>query len=146
MGNKEFFDEIEFYVDKLRKDAYMEGYKKAQEEKRFDVLGMKNINFSLANNPDDNRFEGWKEQRMERGFDDTELWNLDTTILKFILPRLREFGKQTIGTPPEYDGDIDRWNSDIELMCSDIEKYINDEETDGKGWELFKEKFFHLWW
>lgn len=30
-------------------------------------------------------------QRRTRGFDETELWNLDSTILKFILPRLQAF-------------------------------------------------------
>lgn len=30
-------------------------------------------------------------QRRKRGFDDSELWSLDYTILEFILPRLRRF-------------------------------------------------------
>ena len=32
--------------------------------------------------------EKYKIQRKERGFDSTELWNLDTTLLRFLLPRL----------------------------------------------------------
>jgi len=30
----------------------------------------------------------WSKQREKRGFDDTELWNLDVTISKFLVPRL----------------------------------------------------------
>lgn len=33
----------------------------------------------------------WSRQRAERGFDDTELWNLKDTIMKFALPRLKVF-------------------------------------------------------
>lgn len=43
------------------------------------------------------------KQRWTRGFDDSELWSLDWTIAKFVLPRLkafREMGKA--GCPAEF--------------------------------------------
>lgn len=35
-----------------------------------------------------------REQRDGRGFDDTELWNLDYTIISFVLPRLKAFNER----------------------------------------------------
>ena len=36
----------------------------------------------------------WPLQRLTRGFDDRDLWNLDRTIAKLIVPRLKIFIKQ----------------------------------------------------
>ena len=47
----------------------------------------------------DQRHPVWEQQRKTRGFDDTELWNLDVTIAKFILPRLIEFRRELTGHP-----------------------------------------------
>jgi hypothetical protein len=41
----------------------------------------------------------WWWQRRTRGFDDRELWNLDVTIAKFILPRLKRYKDMTSGAP-----------------------------------------------
>ncbi len=48
-------------------------------------------------------------QRRIRGFDDSELWSLDDTILRFILPRLKRFrATDRAGWPgPEQIFDID---------------------------------------
>jgi hypothetical protein len=46
-------------------------------------------------------FDWWKFlwQRLVRGWDDSELWDLDFTIAKFVLPRLKEFRLQSDGFP-----------------------------------------------
>ena len=46
-------------------------------------------------------------QRWTRGFDDTELWCLDLTIARFVLPRLKAFRDVVkVGVPAEFiDGD-----------------------------------------
>jgi hypothetical protein len=41
----------------------------------------------------------WWWQRRTRGFDDRDLWSLDYTIAKFILPRLKSFKYNTIAYP-----------------------------------------------
>lgn len=58
---------------------------------------MSKTNYSLSKtiSKKDKRQKLWRKQRDERGFDDTELWNLDVTMAKFILPRLKEFHKQS---------------------------------------------------
>ena len=91
MDNKKFFENIEYSINQVREDAYKEGYVAGNKDKAFDPYGFENINFSLDLSEDDERKELFKKQRLERGFDETELWNLDTTILKFILPRLKAF-------------------------------------------------------
>ena len=45
---------------------------------------------------DDYRHPKFKEQRKERGFDDTETWCLDSTITSFVLPRLERFKELNI--------------------------------------------------
>lgn len=40
---------------------------------------------------DDKRQEKWQKERLEKGFDDTEIWSLDSTIIKFIVPRLKAY-------------------------------------------------------
>ena len=97
MENKEFFEGIEHSLNQIREDAYKEGYAAGNKDKAFDPYGVENINFSLDLKEDDERKEIFKKQRLERGFDETELWNLDTTILKFILPRLKAFKENTFG-------------------------------------------------
>ena len=80
---------------------------KHKEQYSKEAIG--NIDFSIADeigkSPDDGddarrlRLEKYEGQRHDRGFDDTELWNLDSTICKFVAPRLREFIKQADGYP-----------------------------------------------
>ena len=41
--------------------------------------------------PDDPRVEVYSKQRSVQGFDDSELWNLDETLIKLIYPRLKRF-------------------------------------------------------
>ena len=48
------------------------------------------MNFSLISQ-DHPKWDKFTKQRLERGFDDSETWNLDLTIAKFVLPRLESF-------------------------------------------------------
>lgn len=138
-----------------------------------DVLGKKNVNFSndCVANVEDERCEGWKKQRLERGFDDTELWNLDATILQFIIPRLKEYREMVNGYPGSFNS-ADEWHHALDEMIWAIEWYgsedIRDEfkkdeygnflkDENGNlvpteehqraknGWKLFCENFFSLW-
>ena len=146
MENKEFFEGIEHSLNQIREDAYKEGYAAGNKDKAFDPYGVENINFSLDLKEDDERKEIFKKQRLERGFDETELWNLDTTILKFILPRLKAFKENTFGHPGDFK-DMDDWLDCIDKMIKSIEDIINDESgADYEGLELFKKHFFDLWW
>lgn len=65
-------------------------------------LGIPNVCFSLTDK-DDDREKKFAKQRKERGFDNSELWNLDFTIAKFIVPRLKVFIDNYEGAVDEHD-------------------------------------------
>ncbi len=146
MDNKKFFENIEYSINQVREDAYKEGYVAGNKDKAFDPYGFENINFSLDLSEDDERKELFKKQRLERGFDETELWNLDTTILKFILPRLKAFKETNYGYPGDFNN-IEEWTECLEKMIKSIEQILTDSyNSDYEGFELFKKYFFSLWW
>lgn len=99
------------------------------------------INYSLSGeiSPDDERQILWAWQREFRGFDDTELWNLDNTITRFILPRLKAFRGHRINK------DIDEMIEGFELNLLDFpDKIQRDKITNGLI--LFRKHFFNLWY
>lgn len=59
-----------------------------------------NINFSPLDEEDDNK--NFQKERLEQGFDSSELWNLDNTLAEFLLPRLKKFKEKTISYPMEF--------------------------------------------
>ena len=99
----------------------------------------------------DKRQKKWKKQRKVRGFDDTELYDLDVTMASFILPRLRRFKKVSITypceTPEEWDAKLDLMISAFSHICDrsfDISGK-RDAEVE-KGLKVFAEYFRALWW
>ncbi len=76
--------------------------------------------------PGDDRIEKYKKQLSEQGFDDTELWSLDHTIIRFIYPRLKRF----VETYSHYT--VTEGNEDYTEMLKalkGIELYYNNLET-----------------
>lgn len=115
-------------------------------------LGIPNIQFSLTSQ-NDNREPDFSKQRIERGFDDSETWSLDTTISKFIVPRLRRFNEVKVCHPPSIS--MEQWTAVIdsivlgfELKIKDTNSVITEAERKDmmKGMDLFREYFFDLWW
>lgn len=102
----------------------------------------------------DKRQKIWRKQRNERGFDDTETWNLDRTISKFIVPRLKVFAEKTNCFPNDLT--FEKWKAILEDMIwsfnfiSDIENVNlvskNDYKRYKKGLKLFAKYFDDLWW
>jgi len=114
--------------------------------------GIPNINFSLLDKNDE-REKMFQKQRIERGFDDSELWSLNDTIAKFIIPRLKRFKKINCCYP--YNIAEDKWNKQLSKIIMALELIIRDngswnftkEETKNvdKGMNLFRKVFFNLW-
>jgi hypothetical protein len=114
------------------------------------ALGIPNINFSVYTD-DNKREERFLKQRLERGFDESETWNLYTTISRFILPRIKEFKECNICHPPELTPE--EWNNILDKMIRAFEissnsEYMTEEQSDEfrEGFNLFNEYFFALWW
>ena len=99
-------------------------------------------------------------QRMFRGYDDTDLWNLDVSISKRIVRMLKDFKKVTQGFPAKLDS-FEEWMEILDKMiycfdfygnCFDELYKLSKEEYDKKlkladeGFDLFKEYYLDLWW
>lgn len=125
-----------------------------------DVIQNKNICFSCANEvSDEKRQQKYKEQRMTRGFDDTECWNLDITFCLFIVPRLKVFKELNDGYPArfhskeEWDKIIDEMIEGFELNANKFNWETSDSNEENgnmakakRAIRLFQENFFDLWW
>lgn len=93
---------------------------------------------------DDKRIPIFQKQFEERGFDDTELWNLDQTIIQFIYPRLKAFHEGYTCIPDQ----TAKMLKAFELMYEDIDKTIFDEQRDAiinEGLQEFATWFRALW-
>ena len=91
--------------------------------------------------PDDDRQATWLDQRSTRGFDDTELWNLDTTIAKFILPRLQAY---KLASDHEDDKGIDKMIAAFQMIVEGIHFTDFPREME-EGLNLFQQNYFRLW-
>jgi len=114
-------------------------------------LNIPNINFSLTD-PHDEREPRFQQQRMERGFDDTETWCLSATIANFVLPRLkrhREIIEGTIVNEGELYEDIDRAIRAFELAIKDTDGgWMTKTEWKEfqRGMKSFGRVYMRLWW
>ena len=124
----------------------------------------------MKNRIEDTRFNlkmWW--QRITRGWSDIEVWNLDDTVSKWIVPRLKAFREETIGYPP--DMGFEDWQTELDEMIfgfefegsewyeknvfpikdqdaknAKIREYIDLCKRAEDGRILFAKRFDHLWW
>lgn len=93
-------------------------------------------------------------QRLLRGWDDSETWNLDYSLANLILPRLKRFRKLHCGYPGQLETDGE-WNTIIDQMIYSFE-YLASEKAWGiaseeeaveiqKGLDLFAKYYRNLW-
>jgi hypothetical protein len=90
-----------------------------------------------------------KQMLEERGFSDSEIWNLDETIAEFILPRLIYYRDNLTGTPSSYtqkfkeSGEIteedskkadEAWERDLDKMIVAFQLIYGNDGTDS-DWE-----------
>ena len=87
------------------------------------------------------------------GFDSRDTWQLDETIAKFAVSRLKVFRRVNNGFPNELTEE--QWNTTLDEMIWALEmvaeqKHTTDDTIDMKrmqqGLELFGKYFTHLWW
>ena len=98
----------------------------------------------------DKHYEKNLNQIKNRGFSDSELWGLDSTIAAFILPRLTHFKKVNNGfplnlTPESWDQILDKMINAFEIVTSK-EGWNRDNKEVKEGLTLFAEYFRDLWW
>lgn len=112
-----------------------------------DPLNILNVNFSVLSNCDEESKKLYKIQRETRGFDDTETWNLDLTILKFILPRLQRFRELNKNCPEEMTEE--EWFKLLDDAIYAIDMVVN-HAFDYSSYEKEIQALFtnirYLWW
>lgn len=92
-------------------------------------------------------------QRCTRGWDNSELWSLDHSLAKHILPRLKEFQRCHAGCP--MGSSTEEWNDILQKMIVGFEYYASGEcwgdynfekaEAAQHGLELFAKWYGNLW-
>ena len=120
-----------------------------------DPYGIPNVNFSCINESD-KRWEEFKHQRLDHGFDDSELWNLESTIAKFIYPRIKEFAENHVGYPGHLTEE--KWQEILDKITKAFRLYIDHEylysfkeenekieKQINEGLRLFAKYFWNLW-
>lgn len=103
-------------------------------------------------------------QRLNRGFDDSETWNLDSEIAEFVYPRLKRYFEITNMSPPcinDGNGEFielseEEWKEieqKILFALDEIRLYGRDPYEFNKDWKKIKEglDLFHkymnkFWW
>ena len=89
--------------------------------------------------------------------DPKELVNLDITIAKFILPRLKSFRKMAYGYPALPGYSYAQWKDDLGKMIDAFEIISSDDwpsneligsnrEIVDEGLDLFNKFYLSLWW
>ena len=94
----------------------------------------------------------WFFQRRIRGFDDSEIFSLDYTILEFLLPRLKRYRKIQGGHPGCLNSS-EEWEEILDKIIFFVEYFLEHEgfgteeleEKSKEGRELFFEYFHALW-
>ncbi len=105
---------------------------------------------------DDKRLEEFQKQRLERGFDESEIWSIDYLIISFALPRIKRLLEIEKGFHYPYQTQRSLLISEESLADSECKEYMEDLEQIVKDLEeydpiktdltLFFKRFKQLWY
>lgn len=114
--------------------------------------GIPNICFSLESRDKPEKQELFKQQRIERGFDDSETWSLVNTIAAFIIPRLEryiELSEKMLLRSDEQKEQIKAILTLMKLTARDEGVWTfnaEEEEQITEGLQALVDNWFSLWW
>lgn len=87
---------------------------------------------------------------IKNGFPDSDVWNLDHSIAKYTLPRLKRLKEIQLGRPGDLS--MDEWNSIIDKMIASFSRIVDgyayeyeDDKEVAEGLDLFRKYYFYLW-
>lgn len=132
---------------------YYTSEKSPKQIQKRNPFGITNVNFTRISE-NDRRWDELMEQRLDHGFDESELWSLDGTIAKFIYPRLVEFKlmENRFGQFPDHLQNMEEWNTILDemiegfrLLADDGRKSERELEIENTALKRFVENFSHLW-
>jgi len=91
-----------------------------------------------------------QKELKKKGFDRSETWNLDITIISFALPRLKYLRKNLHGHPADIS--FNEWKEILDIIIKGFELQLKDDILNNKEYEyiqrgntLFGTWLFHLW-
>lgn len=89
-------------------------------------------------------------QRFIRGWDDSDIWNLNHTAAEFLLPRLKLFKEKHHGYPmglseETWEAEIDKMILAFDLIIKDNYSYSSNNEKIDEGLQSFAKYFRNLW-
>ena len=73
----------------------------------------------------DKRYKSYRSRKKELGFYPFEIWNLDATIVFFILPRLMFFREKLIGIPGGLTEQ--EWAEKLDTYIAAFQNYLKDD-------------------
>lgn len=113
-----------------------------EEEKPFEN-SLHEYDVKLLQDETNERLKRYQIQRTEKGFDDSEIIDLDLTIVKLVLPRIKRFLEIEEKEFLNFEQDISQiqYFKDLRQIVSDLENY-NHDTTD---LTLFFKYFKQLW-
>lgn len=138
------------YIIKSLDKGSIESYIKSKVS-NLDPINIPNCNNTQIE-PNDSRWIDFKNQRLTRGYDDSEIWVLYSTISKFIYPRLITFKENNSSFPCQLSKS--KWNKYLDTMIFTFKSFSNgdaldlnekDREKAFKGLDLFSKYFLDLW-
>ena len=162
LDEDQYYDIIPLKEGKFLVDTnvYIQLLEATLYNKELDPYNIPNVNFTLISR-DDKRWEEYKQQRLEEGFDDSETWSLDNTIAKFVLPRLKRYLEIANSHPgniteAEWDTILNKMiyafecildeNKEVDDTLIGVKKYEKRSNIIKEGLDLFREYFLDLWW
>lgn len=153
---EKFFKELKYMKRSKARNKARNRYANLKNEvtkscKGNDPLGIPNVNFSILDwytdsEKDIKRLAEFKKQRVERGFDDTECWNLDNTIAQFVLPRLKHFKENTNGYPGTDEiPTFEKWNEVLDKMIYAFDHIVNEDKYDEEKQKRHQVDFLEMY-
>lgn len=114
-----------------------------EKEKPFEN-SLHEYDVKLLQDETNERLKRYQIQRTEKGFDDSEIIDLDLTIVKLVLPRIKRFLEIEEKEFLNFEQDISQiqYFKDLRQIISDLENY-NHDTTD---LTLFFKYFKQLWY
>ena len=80
-------------------------------------------------------------QRIFRGWDDSETWNLDTEFYKWIYPRLKVFKDKTVCFPEKYEN-LSDWKKELSKRITQLVFIIDCDMFRFQDWSYIPKKEF----
>lgn len=119
----------------------------ARSKSYYGLIGSEELTINSKN------IKKYINQYKQRGFDDSEIWNLDISLSDFLVPRLKRLRSIIQGYPPDCKS-FEEWISILDEIIWMFETYSSKAYQDGflknqermdKAKELFGKYWTYFW-